>query len=124
MLVQKMSLNFEEEVVVRLVGYHVRGPSIPVRFPSFIFLFYAPEANGCRCLTDVLKVGAGCFRCEISSYGARVRVEPFLHVDLELVLGMLVFQDVGHLPGAPMVRGGRLVELLGRAPWDPEGVPE
>ena len=124
MLAQKMLLNFEEEVVVRLVGYHVRGPSIPVRFPSFIFPFYAPEANGCRCLTDVLKVGAGCFRCEIGSCGARVCVKPVLHVDLVLVLSMLVFEDVGHLPGAPMVRGGRLVKLLGRAPWDPEGVPE
>ena len=117
MLAQEMSLNFEEEVVVRLVGYHVRGPSIPVRFPSFIFPFYAPEANGCRCLTDVLKVGAGCFRCEIGSCGARVRVEPFLHVDLELVLSMLVFEDIGHLPGAPMVRDGRLVELpVGEGP--------
>ena len=81
MLAQKMLLNFEEEVVVRLVGYHVRGPSIPVRFPSFIFPFYTPKANGGRCLTDVLKVSAGCFRCEIGSCGARVRVEPFLHVD-------------------------------------------
>ena len=72
MLAQEMSLNFEEEVVVRLIGYHVGGPSIPVRFPSFIFPFYTPEANGGRCLTDVLKVSA---------------VEPFLHVDLELVLG-------------------------------------
>ena len=124
MLAQKMSLDFEEEVVLRLIGYHVRGPSIPVRFPSFIFPFYAPEANSCRCLTDVLKIDVGCFRCEISSYGARVRVEPFLQVDLELVLGMLVFADIGHLPGAPMVRGGRLVELLGRASWDMKRVPE
>ena len=77
MLAEKMTLNFEKEVVVRLIGYHVWGPSIPVRFPSFIFPFYAPEANGCRCLDDVLKVGAGCFRCEIGSCGARVRVEPF-----------------------------------------------
>ena len=119
-----MTLDFEEEVVLRLVGYHVRGPSVPVRFLSFIFPFYAPEANSCGCLTDVLKIGAGCFRCEISSYGAWVRVEPFLHVDLELGLGMLVFEDIGHLPGAPMVRGGRLIDLLGRVPWDPEGVPE
>ena len=124
MLAQKMSLNFEEEVVVRLVGYHVRGPSIPVRFPSFIFPFYAPEADRCGCLADVLKIGAGCFWCEVGSCRAWVRVKPFLHVDLDLVLGMLVFEDVGHLPGAPMVRGGRLVELLGRAPWDPAGVPE
>ena len=124
MLAQKMSLDFEEEVVLRLVGYHVRGPSVPVRFPSFIFPFYAPKANRCGCLADILKRVAGCFRCEISSYGAWVRVEPFLHVDLELVFGMLVFEDIGHLPCAPMVRCGRLVELLGRAPWDPKRVPE
>ena len=72
----------------------------------------------------MLKVSAGCFRCEIGSCGARVRVEPFLHVDLELVLGMLVLEDIGHLPCVPLVRCGRLVELLGRGPWDPEGVPE
>ena len=124
MLAQKMSLNFEEEVVVRLIGYHVGGPSISVGFPSFIFPFYAPEANGSRCLTDMLKVCAGCCRREIGSCEARVRVEPFLHVDLELVLGMLVCKDVGHRSGTPVVRGGRLVELSGRAPWDPEGVPE
>ena len=124
MLAQKMSLDFEEEVVLRFVGDHVRGPSVPVRFPSFIFPFYDPKANSCGCLTDILKIGAGWFRCEISSYGAWVRVETFLHVDLELVLGMLVFEDIGHLPGEPMVRGGSLVELLGRPPWDPERVPE
>ena len=124
MLAQKMSLDFEKEVVLRLIGYHVRGPSIPVRFPSFIFPLYAPEANSCGCLADMLKIGAGCFRCEIGAYGAWVRVEPFLHVDLELVLGMLVLEDIEHLPCTPMVRCGRLVELLGRAPWDTEGVPE
>ena len=83
MLAQKMSLNFEEEVVVRLIGYHVGGPSISVGFPSFILPFYTTEANGSRCLTDVLKVCAGCCRREIGSCGARVRVEPFLHVDLK-----------------------------------------
>ena len=124
MLAQKMSLDFEEEVVLRLVGYHEMGPSIPVRFPLFIFPLDAPEADSCGCLADMLKIGAGCFWCEISCYRAWVRVKPFLHVDLDLVLGMLVFEDVGHLPGAPMVRGGRLVELLGKAPWDTEGVPE
>ena len=94
----------------------MRGPSIPVRLPSFIFPFYAPEADSCGCLADMLKIGAGCFRCKIGSYEAWVRVEPFLHVDLELVLGMLVLEDIGHLPCTPMVRCGRLVELLGRAP--------
>ena len=124
MLAQKMSLDFEKDAVLRLVGCHVRGPSIPIRFPSFIFPFYAPEANSCRCLTDVLKIGAGCFRCEIGSYGAWVRVKPFLHIDLELVFGMLVLEDIGHLPCTPVVRCGRLVELLGRPPWDTERVPE
>ena len=116
MLAQEMSLNFEEEVVVRLIGYHVGGPSISVGFPSFILPFYTTETNGSRRLTDMLKVCAGCFRREVSSCGAWVRVEPFLHVDLELVLGLLVFKDVGHLSGAPVVRGGRFVELLGGPP--------
>ena len=110
-------------MVVRLIGYHVGGPSISVGFPSFIFPFYTPEANDSRCLTDMLKVCAGCCRREIGSCGARLRVEPFLHVDLELVLGMLVFKDVGHLSSTPVVRGGGLVELL-PPPWDSEGVPE
>ena len=65
MLAQKMSLDFEEEVVLRVVSYHVWGPSIPVRLPTFIFPFYAPEADSCRCLADMLKIGAGCFRCKI-----------------------------------------------------------
>ena len=112
MLAQKMSLDFEEEVVLRLIGYHVRGPSISVRLPSFIFPFYAPEADRCGCLADVLKIGAGCFWCEVGSYRAWVRVRPFLHVDLELVFGMLVLEDIGHLPCTPVVRCGRLVELL------------
>ena len=116
MLAQEMSLNFEEEVVMRLIGYHVGGPSISVGFPSFILPFYTTETNGSRRLTDMLKVCAGCCRREIGSCGARVRVEPFLHVDLELVLGLLVFKDVGHLSGAPVVRGGRFVELLGGGP--------
>ena len=100
------------------------GPSIPIRFPSFMFPLYAPKANSCGSLADVLKIVAGCFRCEIGSHRAWVRFEPFLHVDLELVLGMLVLEDIGHLPCTPMVRCGRLVGLLGRGPWDTEGVPE
>ena len=84
-------------------GEHLGGPSISVGFPSFILPFYTTETNGSRRLTDMLKVCAGCCRREIGSCGARVRVKPFLHVDLELVLGMLVFKDVGHLSGAPVV---------------------
>ena len=123
MLAQKMSLDFEEEVVLRLIGYHVWGPSIPVRLPSFIFLFYAPEADRCGCLADVLKISAGCFWCEVGSCRAWARVKPLLHVDSELVLGMLVLEDIGHLPCTPMVRCGRLVEFWGGG-WDTEGVPE
>ena len=44
-----------------------------------------------------------------------MRVKPFLHVDLELVFGMLVLEDIGHLPCTLVVRCGRLVELLGGA---------
>ena len=119
-----MTLNFEKEVVLRLIGYHVWGPSIPVRLPSFIFPFYTPKADRCGCLADVLKVGAGCFWCEVGSYRAWVRVKSFLHVDLELVFGMLILEDIGHLPCTPVVRCGRLVELLGGASRDAEGVPE
>ena len=124
MLAEKMTLDFEKEVILRLIGYHVWGPSIPVRFPSFVFPFYAPKANRCRRLADVLKVGAGCFWCEVGSCGTWMRVKPFLHVDLELVFGMLVLEDIGHLPGTLVIRGGRLVELLGGASRDAEGVPE
>ena len=53
-----------------------------------------------------------------------MRVKPFLHVDLELVLGMLILDDIGHLPCTPLIRCDRPVELLGRTPWDTERVPE
>ena len=42
-----------------------------------------------------------------------MRVKPFLHVDLELVFGVLILEDIGHLPCTLVVRCGRLVELLG-----------
>ena len=100
------------------------GPSIPVRLPSFVFPFYAPKANCCGRLADVLKVGAGCFWCEVGSCRAWVRVKPFLHVDLELVFGMLVLEDIGHLPGTLVIRCGGLIELWGGASRDAEGVPE
>ena len=89
-----------------------------------MFPFDATEANGCGGLADVLKIGAGCFRCEISSLGAWVRVEPFLHVDLELVLGMLIFKDVGYLSCALVIRGRGPVGLLWGASWDSERVPK
>ena len=98
----------------------MRGPSIPVGFPSFIFPLDAPEAYGSGGLADVLEISACCFRSEISSHGAWVCVEPFLHVGLELVFGMLVLEDVGHLSCAPMVRSSSSVEWLRRAFWDSE----
>ena len=75
-------------------------------------------------MADVLKMGAGCFRCEIGSHGAWVRVEPFLHVDLELVFGMLILKDVGYLLCAPVIRSGGSVDWLRMASWDAERVPE
>ena len=42
-----------------------------------------------------------------------MRVKPFLHVELELIFGMLVLEDIGHLPGTLVIRCGGFVELLG-----------
>ena len=111
-------------MVLRLVGYHVGGPSVSVGFPSFIFPCDAAEANSCGGLADILKVGAGCFRCEVCSHGAWVRVKPFLHVDLELVFGMLVLEYVGHLACALVIRSRGPVGLLWGASWDSERVPK
>ena len=102
----------------------MRGPSILVGFPSFIFPLDASEAYGSGDLADILEISAGCFRSELGSHGAWVCVEPFLHVGLALVFGMLVLEDVGHLSSAPMVRSSGSVEWLRRASWDSERVPE
>ena len=45
-----------------------------------------------------------------------MRVKPFLHVELELIFGMLVLEDIGHLPGTLVIRCGGLIELLGGPP--------
>ena len=119
-----MALDFEEEVVLCLVGYHVGGPFVSVGFPSFIFPCDATEANRCGALADVLKVSAGCFRHEGCSHGAGVRVKPFLHVDLELVFSVLVLEYIGHLACAPVIRGRGPVGLLWRGSWDSERVPK
>ena len=111
-------------MVLCLVGYHVGGPAVSVGFPSFIFPCDATEANRCGGLADVLKVNAGCFRREGCSHGAWVRVKPFLHVDLELVFGMLVLEYIGHLACALVIRGRGPVELLWGASWDSERVPK
>ena len=89
-----------------------------------MFPFNASKANCGGGLADCLKIGAGCVRREICSHGAWVGVEPFLHVDLELVFGMLILEDVGYFPCAPVIRRGGLGCCLGRASGDAEGVPE
>ena len=89
-----------------------------------MFPFDASKANCGGGLADVLKIGAGCFRCEIGSHGAWVRVEPFLHVDLELVFGMLILEDVGYFSCAMVIRRGGSVDWLRRASGDAERVPE
>ena len=53
-----------------------------------------------------------------------MRVKPFLHVEVELIFGMLVLEDIGHLPGTLVIRCGGLIELLRGASRDAEGVPE
>ena len=111
-------------MVLRLVGYHVGGPSVSVGFPSFIFPCDAAEANRCEGLADVLNVSAGCFRREVCSHGAWVRVKPFLHVDLELVFSMLVLEDIRHLACAPMILRRSPVELLWGTSWNSERVPK
>ena len=89
-----------------------------------MFPFDASKANCGEGLADFLKIGAGCFRSELGSHGAWVRVEPFLHVDLKLIFGMLVLEDVGYLSCAPVIRSGGSVDWLRRASWDAERVPE
>ena len=100
------------------------GPSIPVGFPSFVFPFNASKTNCGGGFADVLKIGTGCFRCEVGSHRAWVCVEPFLHVDLELVLGMLILEDVGYLSCAPVICGSGSVDWLRRTTWNAERVPE
>ena len=108
-----------------MLGWLACGGTINPSMISIVCVsFDASKANCGGGLADVLKIDAGCFRCEIGSHGAWVRVKPFLHVDLELVLGMLVLEDVGHLSCAPMVRSGGPGGLLGRASWDTERDPD
>ena len=47
-----------------------------------------------------------------------MRVKPFLHVELELIFGMLVLEDIGHLPGTLVIRCGGLIELAFQS-WSP-----
>ena len=89
-----------------------------------MFPFDTSKASFGGGLADFLKIGAGCVRCEVGSHGAWVCVEPFLHVNLELVFGMLVLEDVGYFPGAQVIRRGGSAYWLKRASGDAEGVPE
>ena len=100
------------------------GTIHPCKISIFYISIGCPEAYGSGGLADILKVSAGCFRCEVGSHGAWVCVKPFLHVDLELVFGMLVLEDVGHLSCSPIVRSSGSVEWLRRASWDAERVPK
>ena len=43
MLAQKVTLEFEKKVVVRLVGEHEGGPAIPVGSPPFVFHMMPPR---------------------------------------------------------------------------------
>jgi hypothetical protein len=53
-----------------------------------------------------------------------VRVKPFIHVVLESVFGMLVFEDIGHFASTSMIRRDRPVESLRGTPWKAKGVPK
>ena len=55
--------------------------------------------------------------------GARVRAEPFLHVDLVLVLGGLVFKYVGNLADFLVIGRGNGGALLWGAARDAKRVP-
>ena len=59
MLAEKVALYFKKEVVVRLVGQHMWGPTVPVGLPSFVFPFVATEANICGGFADLLEILAG-----------------------------------------------------------------
>ena len=58
-VVQGASLNFEQEVVVSLVGKHKRGPVIAVGLPLLVLPFDAFKVNCCGGFTDLLQVCAG-----------------------------------------------------------------
>ena len=54
MLSQKVSLDFDQEVVVGLVRKHERGPAIAVGLPPLVLPLDASEANCSGGFTDLL----------------------------------------------------------------------
>ena len=64
-----------------------------------------------------------CCRYEMWVSGAWVRMKPFLHVSLILVLCGLVFEYVGYFADLLVIGCGELGVLLRGAAWDAEGVP-
>ena len=71
----------------------------------------------------MLQVSAGSVWGEMWVSGAWVRMEPFLHVSLILVLCDLVLEYVGYFADLFVVSCGYLGVLLRGAAWDAEGVP-
>ena len=96
MLSKEVPLDFEEEVILSLVCEHEWGPSIAVGFPPLVLPFDSSEANCGGGFADLLQVSAGSFWGEMWVSGAWVRMEPFLHVSLILVLCGLVSEYIGY----------------------------
>ena len=69
---------------------------IAIGLPLLIFPFDAFKTNCGGGFTDLLQVRAGSVWGEMWSSRAWVRMEPFLHVGLILVLCGLVFEYVGY----------------------------
>jgi hypothetical protein len=60
-LSEEVSLDFEQEVVVCLVGEHERGPAITVELLLFVLPIDATKANFCIGFADLLQVCASGF---------------------------------------------------------------
>ena len=54
MLAQEVSLDFDQEVVVRLVRLHEWGPAVAVGLPLLILPFDASQTNCSGGFTDLL----------------------------------------------------------------------
>ena len=95
-LSNEVSLDFEQEVVLGLVCEHERGPAIAVGLPSLVLPLDAAKADCGGGFADLLQAHAGSFWSEMWVSGAWVRMEPFLHVSLILVLCGLVSEHIGY----------------------------
>ena len=47
-------MDFEEEVVLCLIGEHVGGPAVAIGSPLFVFPFDATESNAGGCFADLV----------------------------------------------------------------------